>query len=172
MMKTWLMRRAVRRPVLDEVTARMSSSVCRLPFISSSPLRLVDQLDGFGRGGLAVGGIDDLEFADIELVLARDGGDLGGRPDEDRDDDPGLGGLDRAAKRRLVARMHDDRRCAAATFLALAIRRSYFDPPARSAAASGIGATLLSRWAGMTAPLQHENRDGFSIDFTVLRDAK
>src|SRR5262249_11171090 len=37
-MKTWLMRRAVRRPVLLEVTSRMSSSVCRLPFISSSPL--------------------------------------------------------------------------------------------------------------------------------------
>ncbi len=37
MMNTWLIRRAVRRPVLPEVTARMSSSVCRLPFISSSP---------------------------------------------------------------------------------------------------------------------------------------
>jgi hypothetical protein len=34
----WLMRRAVRRPVVPEVTARMSSSVCRLPFIRSSPL--------------------------------------------------------------------------------------------------------------------------------------
>ena len=38
MMKTWLIRRAVRRPVADAVTARISSSVCRLPFISSSPL--------------------------------------------------------------------------------------------------------------------------------------
>jgi hypothetical protein len=38
MMKTWLMRRAVRRPVVPEVTARMSSSVCKLPFIKSSPL--------------------------------------------------------------------------------------------------------------------------------------
>ena len=38
MMKTWLIRRAVRRPVLPEVTSRMSSSVWRLPFIRSSPL--------------------------------------------------------------------------------------------------------------------------------------
>jgi hypothetical protein len=38
MMKTWLMRRAVRRPVEEAVTARINSSVCRLPFISSSPL--------------------------------------------------------------------------------------------------------------------------------------
>jgi hypothetical protein len=37
MMKTWLMRRAVRRPVVDAVTARMSSSVWRLP--CSSPLK-------------------------------------------------------------------------------------------------------------------------------------
>ena len=38
MMKTWLMRRSVRRPVAEAVTAFISSSVCRLPFISSSPL--------------------------------------------------------------------------------------------------------------------------------------
>ena len=36
--KTWLMRRAVRNPVVEDVTARMSSSVWRLPFISNSPL--------------------------------------------------------------------------------------------------------------------------------------
>jgi hypothetical protein len=36
--KTWLMRRAVRRPVDFAVTLRISSSVCRLPFINSSPL--------------------------------------------------------------------------------------------------------------------------------------
>src|SRR5262245_58030976 len=38
MTNTWLIRRAVRRPVLLEATSRMSSSVCRLPFINSSPL--------------------------------------------------------------------------------------------------------------------------------------
>ena len=36
MMKTWLMRRPVRRPVSRATTAPSSSSVCRLPFISSS----------------------------------------------------------------------------------------------------------------------------------------
>ncbi len=36
MTKTWLMRRAVRRPVADGTTAPISSSVCRLPFISAS----------------------------------------------------------------------------------------------------------------------------------------
>src|SRR5262245_5237750 len=38
MTNTWLIRRAVRNPVLLEATSRMSSSVCRLPFINSSPL--------------------------------------------------------------------------------------------------------------------------------------
>ena len=37
MTKTWLIRRAVRKPVLEDVTARISSSVCRLPFINNSP---------------------------------------------------------------------------------------------------------------------------------------
>ena len=36
-MKIWLIRRSVRRPVLEAVTARISSSVWRLPFINSSP---------------------------------------------------------------------------------------------------------------------------------------
>ena len=36
MMKQWLMRRAVRMPVSRATTAPISSSVCRLPFISAS----------------------------------------------------------------------------------------------------------------------------------------
>ena len=36
--KQWLTRRAVRRPVSRDTTAPMSSSVCRLPFISASAL--------------------------------------------------------------------------------------------------------------------------------------
>ena len=36
--KQWLMRRAVRRPVSRFTTAPISSSVCRLPFISASAL--------------------------------------------------------------------------------------------------------------------------------------
>ena len=38
MMKQWLMRRAVRNPVSRFTTAAISSSVCRLPFISISTL--------------------------------------------------------------------------------------------------------------------------------------
>ena len=43
MTKTWLMRRAVRRPVADGTTAPISSSVWRLPFISdsTSPARAI-----------------------------------------------------------------------------------------------------------------------------------
>ncbi len=36
MMNTWLMRREVRRPVAEGTIAAISSSVCRLPFISDS----------------------------------------------------------------------------------------------------------------------------------------
>ena len=38
MTKTWLIRRSVLSPVAEAVTSRISSSVCRLPFIRSSPL--------------------------------------------------------------------------------------------------------------------------------------
>ncbi len=36
MTNTWLMRRLVRRPLARETTSPISSSVCRLPFISAS----------------------------------------------------------------------------------------------------------------------------------------
>ena len=52
--------------------------------------------------------VDDLEAADLETVLAGDGGNLRARADEDRNDDAGLRRLDRAAQRSLVAGMHDD----------------------------------------------------------------
>ena len=108
MTKTWLMRRAVRRPVAPDVTARISSSVCRLPFIRSSPLAFADQRDALGGRVVAVRGVDDLVAADVDLVLGRGGGDLGARPDQDRHDDPELGGLDRPAQRGLVAGMDHD----------------------------------------------------------------
>ena len=109
-MKTWLIRRAVRRPVLLEVTSRMSSSVCRLPFIRSSPLACVDQLDRLRGRRFAMRHVDDLEAVDIEAVLARHCRDLGGGPDQDRNDDAGLRRLDGAAQRGLVAGMHHDGR--------------------------------------------------------------
>ena len=58
-MKTWLIRRAVRRPVVPDVTARISSSVCRLPFISSSPLASRTSSTALRGGGVAVRRVDE-----------------------------------------------------------------------------------------------------------------
>ena len=65
MTKTWLMRRAVRRPVLLDVTARINSSVCRLPFIRSSPLASRMSSTPW-RGRFAVRCIDDFKSADVD----------------------------------------------------------------------------------------------------------
>ena len=108
MMKTWLIRRAVRRPVLPEVTSRISSSVCRLPFINSSPLDLADQLDRLGGGRFAMRHVDDLEAADIQTVLARRLEIFARRPDQDRHDDAGVGRFERPPQRCFVAGMDDD----------------------------------------------------------------
>ena len=71
MMKQWLMRRAVRRPVSRFTTAAISSSVCRLPFISISRLAFARQAHrGLGRG-LAVRRVDQLVGGDVEAGLAR-----------------------------------------------------------------------------------------------------
>ena len=70
MTKTWLIRRAVRRPVLDDATARISSSVCRLPFISSSPLAWWMSSTRLGGRLFAVRRVDDLETADVEACCA------------------------------------------------------------------------------------------------------
>src|SRR5262249_2902140 len=60
------------------------------------------------RRGVAVGDVDDLVAADIETMLASDGGNLRGRSDENGNDDPGLCRFDRAAQRSLFAGMNDD----------------------------------------------------------------
>ncbi len=109
MMKTWLIRRVVRRPVADAVTACISSSVCRLPFISSSPFASRISLTPESRRIVAVRRVDDFETADVDIVPARCVADLALRPDQDRDDDAGFRGLGGAAERSLVARMDDDR---------------------------------------------------------------
>jgi hypothetical protein len=45
--------------------------------------------------------VDDLEAADIETMLARDGGNLSRRSDEDRNDDAGFRRFDGTAQRGL-----------------------------------------------------------------------
>jgi hypothetical protein len=81
MMKAWLMRRSVRSPVPVRTTAPISSSVCRLPFISISALPSRASRTAIG-GGVAVRGVHDLVAGDVELELRGYGFDLGasGRP--------------------------------------------------------------------------------------------
>ena len=110
MTKTWLMRRSVRRPVAFAVTARISSSVCRLPFISSSPLAFVDQLDGLAAAASLCGASTISKPPMSRPCLRGRVPDLRRRPDQDRLDDAGFGRLDGAAQRGLVAGMHDDGR--------------------------------------------------------------
>ena len=70
----------------------------------------MDELDRLGGGRLAVGRVDDLDTVDVEIELARHGGDLGGRANQNRRDDAGLGRLERTAQRSLVTGMSHDRR--------------------------------------------------------------
>ena len=134
MMNTWLMRRPVRRPVSRATTAPSSSSVCRLPFISSSASPCADQLDGFRRRGVAVRRVDDRGAArDRCRCCLRDLADLRGGPDEDR--------RDQSASRRPRSRRP-------APFP----RR---DAPRRSARARGCGivrAVLVLSGSGCRAP--------------------
>ena len=110
MMKTWLMRRSVRSPPAFAVTLRIISSVCRLPFIRTSPLPSWISSTALGGGGLAVRSVDDLVARMFRSCLAATSLIFAAGPDQDRLDDAGFGGLDRAAQRTLVAGMHDDGR--------------------------------------------------------------
>jgi hypothetical protein len=74
-------------------------------------LSLSNQLDSPRRSGVAVRRVDDLIARDVKVELARDIRDLCRGPDQNRFDDAGLGGVDGAAERDLVARMDHDRRC-------------------------------------------------------------
>ena len=73
-------------------------------------LGLANQLDSLRRGRIAVRHVDDLEAADVQVVLARHGRDLCRRSDKDRNDDARFGRLDGAAQRGLVTGVHDNRR--------------------------------------------------------------
>ena len=106
--KQWLTRRAVRSPASRRTTAAISSSVCRLPFISASALPSRTSCDGRGRRGLAERRIDDLDSRDDRCrAFRRHRFDARARPDEDRRDQAVLRRLDRAFERALIARMRD-----------------------------------------------------------------
>ena len=97
MMKQWLIRRPVRSPVSRATTADISSSVCRLPFISASARPSRTSATALRGGVDAVLGVDDLHVAEVDPELVGDGRDLVLRPDQDRADEPHLRGLDRAS---------------------------------------------------------------------------
>ena len=82
MMNVWLIRRAVRRPVL--LVGHLPHELVGVQAALHQQLALLDfvnQRHRLCRGRLAVRGVDDLEAIDIDPVLAGHGGDLRGRPD-------------------------------------------------------------------------------------------
>ena len=87
----------------DAVTARMSSSVWRLPFISSSALPSWISCTACG-GRLAMANVDELERPDIEIMLPGNGFDPLGGTDENRNEVSFAGRT--TAERALVAWVH------------------------------------------------------------------
>jgi hypothetical protein len=61
-------------------------------------LGFADEFDPLYRGRSAVGYVDDLEAVDPKAVFARNRGNLGGRPHQDRNDEASFGGFDRTAQ--------------------------------------------------------------------------
>ena len=86
MMKTWLMRRPVRSPVSRATTAPSSSSVCRLPFISSSALPLRTSSTAFAAAAWLCGASTIRVLPEVDAGRCGDLRDLRGRADEDRRD--------------------------------------------------------------------------------------
>src|SRR5262249_858741 len=77
---------------------------------------LADELDAFGGRRIAVRRVDDLIVADIELVLARDRGNLPRRTDQYRDNDAGFRGFHGATQRGFITLMDNARRRGRALF--------------------------------------------------------
>ena len=107
MMKQWLIRRAVRMPSVLDTTAPISSSVCRLPFISASAAPQRTCSTALAAESWLCSAIDDRHAADVEVPARRDLLDARRRTDQDRRNQAELGGLDGAFQRDLVARMGD-----------------------------------------------------------------
>ncbi len=110
MTKQWLTRRAVRSPVSRFTTAPISSSVCRLPFISASalPSRTSSTALSAEAWLCGVSTIGNPAISIRMLLCYRL--DPRARTDQDRRDQAEFRSLDRAAQRTLVAGMRDGRR--------------------------------------------------------------
>ena len=105
MTKTWLMRRPVRIPVSRFMTSESSSSVCRLPFMSSSALPVRTSSTAFSAAAWLCGTstISMLPRSSENALATRAILLLGA--DEDRLDQSGLARFHGPSERGLVARM-------------------------------------------------------------------
>ena len=116
MMKTWLMRRAVRRPVVRGGHLAHELIGMQASFHQKLALGLADQLDRLCCRRLAVRRVDELIASDIDPMLLGHGGNLGDRPDQNGNDDA----LVPPPRRRRAARsrrMDARRRCSPAALL-------------------------------------------------------
>ena len=108
MTKQWLMRRAVRSPVSRLTTAAISSSVCRLPFISASALPSRTSCDGLRRRTPGCAARRRSAGPRCRCRTARATASMrAAGPTRIGAISPSLRRLDRAAQRALVARMRD-----------------------------------------------------------------
>ena len=100
-------------PVSRATTAPISSSVCRLPFISAAALPSRTRATALAADSWLCADFDDRQIGNVDVVTRRHVANPGGRADQDRFDQPQLACLHGAAERHLVARMRhggDDRR--------------------------------------------------------------
>ena len=93
MMKTWLIRRSVRRPVSRRAISREQFIGVQAALHDELGTAGADEFHRLGRRGVAVGNVDDLGRADVDAELFRDAADLSFRADEDRQDHAGRGGV-------------------------------------------------------------------------------
>ena len=101
------MRRPVRSPVSRATTAASSSSVCRLPFISSSALPCRTSSTAFARRTMAVRSIDDQRFAEVDSRCLAISSIFAAGPTSIGAIKSQLSGLDRSGERRFLTRMCD-----------------------------------------------------------------
>ena len=164
MTKTWLMRRPVRIPVSRFTTSDSSSSVCRLPFMSSSALPERTSSTAFSAAAWLCGtstistpprsSEEDLATL-FDFLL---------RADEDRLDETFLGRLQGPSERGLVTRMRNGGEQALAVFSPSRSSRSYFSC-CRGASDLGHDAYLRNRGASPTTVRTRASQSGSPLAF-------
>ena len=103
------MRRAVRRPVVAEVTGSHELVGMQAALHQKLAPGFADQLDRFCCGRVTVWRVDQFIASDIDPMLLGDGGNFGYRPDQNGNDDPKFRRGNSAAQRGFVAGVGDNR---------------------------------------------------------------